>query len=133
MNLARGVGFEPKVKPILLSKRIYEFLVSNGAACLRDIYEALDENPHNVDQCLRRLWKRKLILRTRESTFEFEVNRRGRGGATGHVRAINYYAINDAHDLPAGFVEYDERKKDGRSREVESKADRILQFLQNNK
>jgi hypothetical protein len=35
--------------------------------------------------------------------------------------------------LSANFVRYDERRKDGRSSDVESKADRILYYLLNNK
>ena len=68
--LARGVGFEPSVKPELLSKRIFGFLVSNDVSSLRDVYEALEEEPSRVDECLRRLWKRGFVLRTREPSFE---------------------------------------------------------------
>ena len=124
--MAPGVGFEPRVKPELLSSRVYDFLVSNRFVCLRDIYEGLNEEPGRVDQCLRRLWIRGLILRTREPTFEFETNGKGRAGVVGYTRAINYYTVNNGHELPASFVSYDYRKKDGRSRDVESKADRIL-------
>ena len=131
--MARGVGFEPSVKPELLSKRIFGFLVSNGVSSLRDVYEALEEEPNRVDECLRRLWKRGLVLRTREPSFEFETSSRGRAGVTGYTRAINYYAINNGNELPGNFVKYDERKKDGRSRDVESKANGILCYLMNNK
>jgi len=41
--------------------------------------------------------------------------------------------VNSGHELPSRFVQYDERKKDGRSREIESKASRILDFLNKNK
>jgi DNA-binding MarR family transcriptional regulator len=132
-NLARGVGFEPSVKPELLSKRIFGFLVSNGVSSLRDVYEALEEEPNRVDECLRRLWKRGLVLRTREPSFEFETRSRGRAGVTGYTRAINYYAINNGNELPGNFVKYNERKEDGRSRDVESKAYEILNYLINNK
>lgn len=131
--LARGVGFEPTVKPNLLARRIYSFLFSHSPACLREIYEALGEDPHNVEQCLRRLWKKELILRTKQAAFEFETNSRGRAGVTGHTRAINYYTVNKGDVLPADFVKYDERKKDGRCRDVESKAYGILNYLIKNK
>jgi hypothetical protein len=127
------VGFEPYVKPELLGERVYDFLVSNGVSSLRDIYEGLEEEPGRVDECLRRLWKRGFVLRTREPSFEFETSSRGRAGVSGYTRAINHYAINDSHELPANFVKYDERKKDGRSRDVESKAYGILNYLINNK
>ena len=75
--------------------RVYNFLLSNGVACLRDVYEALNENPHRVDDRLRRLWIKGLILRTREPTFEFETCHRGRAGSVGHSRAVNYYVVNN--------------------------------------
>lgn len=56
------MGFEPSVKPELLNKRVYDFLLSNGPASLRDVYEALSEESNGVDECLRRLWKRGFIL-----------------------------------------------------------------------
>ena len=113
-----------------LSVRVYNFLSSNGPATLRSVYEALDEEPSNVDDCLRRLWKRSRILRTREPTFEFETDHKGRAGVVGYTRAINHYVVNNGHEIPARFVKYDERKKDGRSREIESKASKILNFLE---
>ena len=93
---------------------------------MRDIYGVLGEEPTGVDECLRRLWKKGVILRTIEPVFEFETSHKGRAGITGYTRAINYYAINNGSELPADFVIYDERKKDGRCRVVESKADGIL-------
>jgi DNA-binding MarR family transcriptional regulator len=129
--LARGVGFERRVKPELLGKRVYGFLVSNGVSSLRDVYDALEEEPNRVDECLRRLWKKGFVLRTREPSFEFETCSRGRAGVSGYTRAINYYGVNNGDELPADFVKYDERKKDGRSRDVESKANRILDYLIN--
>jgi hypothetical protein len=127
------VGFEPSVKPELLSKRVFGFLVSNGVSSLRDVYEGLEEEPNRVDECIRRLWKRGFILRTRESSFEFETSHKGRAGVIGYTRAINYYGVNNGNELPASFVKYDGRKKDGRSRDVESKAYGILNYLINNK
>ena len=78
-----------------LRMKVYNFLLSNGVACLRDVYKALDENPHRVDDRLRRLWIKGLILRTREPTFEFETCHRGRAGSVGHSRAVNYYVVNN--------------------------------------
>jgi len=112
---------------------VYNFLVSNGVASLRDVYEALGEKPSRVDDCLRRLWKKDFVLRTRESTFEFETSSKGRGGIVGFTRAINHYIVNNGHEIPASFVSYENRKKDGRSKDVESKASRILSFLKENK
>ena len=114
-----------------LSVRVYSFLVSNGVASLRDIYKTLGEKPSEVDDCLRRLWKKDFILRTREPTFE--TSSKGRGGIVGFTRAINYYVMNNGHEIPANFVRYEDRKKDSRSRDVESKASKVLSFLKENK
>ena len=127
------MGFERRVKPELLGNRVYGFLVSSGVSSLRDVYEGLEEEPSRVDECLRRLWKRGLILRTREPSFEFETCSRGRAGVSGYTRAINHYAVSDSVELPANFVVYDERKKDGRCKDISSKADEILYYLLNNK
>ena len=103
--MARGAGFERTVErgKLPLRFRVYEFLALNGPACLRDIYEALGESPSNVGDCLRRLWKKGLVLRTREPTFVYEVKCRGREGVVGYTRAINYYAVNDGRELPSKF------------------------------
>jgi len=122
---------EPEQLP--LSLRVYDFLVSNGPATLRNVYEALGEEPSNVDDCLRRLWKKNKILRTREPTFEFTTDPKGRAGIVGYTRAINHYVVNNGHEIPSSYVTYDERKKDGRSREIESKASKIISFLRFNK
>lgn len=79
--------------------------------------------------CLRRLWKNELILRTREPVYEFETCQKGRAGVSCHVRAVNYYVLNNGHEIDSRFVNCDTRKKDGRSREVESKASKVLNFL----
>lgn len=89
--MASGVGFEPGVKPVPLSVRICDFLVSNGASSLRDVYQALAEEPNRVDESLRRLWRTGLILRTREPTFKFETESKGRAGVSAFTRAINLY------------------------------------------
>jgi len=73
-----------------------------------------------------------IILRTREPTFEFETYHKGRAGCVGYNRAINYYVVNNGQEVGSQFVGYEDRKKDGRSREVESKASKILNFLKKN-
>lgn len=105
-----------------LSVKVYNFLLSNSVACLRDVYEALSEKPCRVDDCLRRLWIKGLILRTREPNFEFDTCHRGRAGCVGYNRANNYYVVNDGQEIGSQFVGYEDRKKDGRSRDIESKA-----------
>jgi len=115
-----------------LSFRVYHFLSSNGPASLRKVADGVDEKPDIVCHCLRRLWKKELILRTREPVFRFENHHKGRAGLVGNTRAVNYYVLNDS-DAGAVYVKYDERKKDGRSEGIVSKARRILEFLRENK
>jgi len=113
--------------------RVYDFLLSSGPVTLRNVYAALDEKPCNVGDCLRRLWKKNRVLRTREPSFEFTTCAKGRAGVVGYTRAINHYVVNNGHEIPTSFVSYEDRKKDGRSREVESKASKVLSFLEMNK
>ena len=98
-----------------LSVRVYDFLLSNGVACLRDVYGGLGEKRSRVDHCLRRLWKKNLVLRTREPTYQFEVRHKSRLGLIGNTRAINYYVINNGNEVGSEFVRYEDRKKDGKS------------------
>jgi hypothetical protein len=79
-----------------------------------------------------RLWKKGLILRTRKANYVFESVGRGRAGIAGHTRAINYYAVNSG-ELSAEYARYEDRYRDGRNREVRSKAENILDYLINNK
>lgn len=109
--------------------RVYNFLLSNGVACLRDVYEALNESLHRVDDRLRPSWIKGLILRTRETTFEFETCHRGRAGSVGYARAVNYYVVK-GKEIGSQFVAYEDRKKDGKSRGIPSKASQIVNCLQ---
>jgi hypothetical protein len=115
-----------------LGERVYDFVCSRARVCLRDVYEVLNEDPDKVYNCLKLLWKKGLILRTRKAHFVFETAGKGRAGITGYTRAINYFAVNN-NALPAEYVKYEDRHKDGRSRDVESKAYGILNYLINNK
>ena len=112
-RVARGAGFDLAVDRAL-SVRVLQFLISNGSASLREVAEGIDERADLVGHCLRRLWKKELILRTREPVFNFENCHKGRAGLVGHTRAVNYYVLNDG-DAGAIYVKYDERMKDGRS------------------
>jgi len=116
-----------------LSFRVYNFLSSNGPASLRKVADGVDEKSDLVGHCLRRLWKKELILRTREPVFMFENHHKGRAGLVGNTRAVNYYVVNNGHDVGAQFVKYDERKKDGRSKGIVSKSQLVVDFLKKNK
>jgi hypothetical protein len=87
--------------------------------------------PCRVDDCLRRLWMKDLILRTRKPTFEFEVCHRGRAGSIAHNRTVNYYVVK-GKEIGSQFVGYEDRMKDDRNRDVESKTIKIVNFLKKN-
>ena len=130
-EVARGVGFDSAVSRAL-SVRVLQFLSSNGAASLREVADGVGERVDLVGHCLRRLWKKEFILRTREPVFEFENHHKGRAGLVGNTRAVNYYVLNDG-DAGAIYVKYDERMKDGRSKGIVSKSKLVLDFLKKNK
>jgi DNA-binding MarR family transcriptional regulator len=115
-----------------LSFRVYNFLSSNGPASLRKVADGVDEKSDLVGHCLRRLWKKELILRTREPVFRFENCHNGRAGLVGHTRAVNRYVLNDG-EAGAIYVKYNERMKDGRSKGIVSKSQLVLDFLRKNK
>ena len=126
LNPQNNVSHEPLVL------RVYDFVVSRERVCLRDVYREFGVNPSRVDECLRRLWERDHVRRTKKAFFVYETAGKGRAGIVGHARAINYYAANDGRELSAEYVRYEDRCKDGRSRDVISKANRILNYLINN-
>jgi DNA-binding MarR family transcriptional regulator len=128
--LAPGGGFDRSFRPPI-SLRIVDFLRSRTSCSLRDLYEALEETPEHVGECLDRLWLRGLILRTKQASYVFETANKGRGGVFGYTRAFNRYALNDGRDLPSDFVKYEDRYKDGRNLGFESKASKVLTFLKN--
>jgi len=57
---------------------------------------------------------------------------RGRNGLVSHTRAVNYYGFNDG-SLGFDFVEYEDKMMDGRDKCIESKANKILKFLRENR
>jgi len=130
-KVARGAGFDSAVSRAL-SVKVLQFLNSNGVASLREVADGIGERVDLVGHCLRRLWKKELILRTREPVFKFENCHKGRAGLVGHTRAVNYYVLNDG-DAGAIYVMYDERMKDGRSKGIVSKSRLVLDFLKKNK
>ena len=129
-EVARGAGFDLAVDRAL-SVRVLQFLSSKKAASLREVADGVGERCDLVGHCLRRLWKKEVILRTREPVFRFENCHKDRAGLVGHTRAVNYYVLNDG-DAGAVYVKYDERMKDGRSKGIVSKSRLVLDFLKKN-
>ena len=112
-----------------LSIRVHDFIENNGRVSLRDVYRGLDEKPERVSDHVRRLWRRGFLLRTRNPVYVFNTKGKGRAGVVGNTRAIYYYAVNNGVELPASFIDYKDRSKDGRNKEIESRAQKIIQFL----
>ena len=109
---------------------ILDALETHGPMSVREICAATNEtNDHRVRMILRRLWKKEVILSTKQPVFMRETILKGRNGTVTHTRSVNYYGLND-FELSAEFVTYDEKMMDGRDKQVESKAQRILKFLQ---
>jgi hypothetical protein len=107
---------------------ILDVLRSHGPLSVREICAAMNEsNDHRVRMILRRLWKKEVILRTKQPVFMREKILKGRNGSVTHTRSVNYYGLND-FELSAEFVTYDEKMMDGRDKQVESKAQKILKL-----
>ncbi len=130
--LVAGDGFKSSIEPVL-RVRILVLLQVNGPLSLREICSELNmRDDHRVGFIIKRLWKKRLVLRTKQPVFLCERVLRGRSGGVNHVRAVNYYAFNDGK-LGYEFVFWEDKIKDGRDKDVESKASRILRFLEENK
>jgi len=71
---SRGAGFDSAVSRAL-SFRVLQFLNSSGTASPREVADGVDEKSDLVGHCLRRLWKKELILRTREPRAQ-SINQR---------------------------------------------------------
>lgn len=127
MNPRLNLEINQSSEPLVL--RVYDFVVSRDKVRLREVYEHFKVDSGRADTCLERLWKRSYVLRTQKAFYVFETAGKGRAGIVGHTCAINYYMANDGREVPAGFVKYDERYKDGKSQGVESKAQKIVDYL----
>jgi len=131
--LVAGSRFEREVKPVRLREIILDLLQVAGPLSVRQICLELNErNDHRVRMILKRLWRKGMVLRTKQPIFLKEKINRGRNGLVNHVRAVNFYGFNNGK-LGYEFVEYENKMKDGRDKGIESKATRILIFLKENK
>ena len=125
--MARGAGFDSAVDRAL-SVRVFHFLSSKKSASLREVVDGVGEKCNLFGHCLRRLWKKEVILRTRGPVYRFELCHKGKAGLVGNTRAVNYYVLN-VGEAGAIYVKYDERMKDGRSKGIVSKSKLVLDFL----
>ena len=80
----------------LSSCDVLDLLHDKGALSVREICSKLKEgNDHKVRMVLRRLWNKRIVLRTKKPVFLSEKVHRGRAGSVYNTRAVNYYAFND--------------------------------------
>ena len=119
-----------RTRPAPLSSRLLEFL-TDGPLSLRDLTERVGGSGR-ISACLKRLWKKGLILRTRQPVFIRNSVHKGAAGVVVNTRAVNYYALIDDPRINSDFVPFSEKKKDGRDLGIKSKAKRILEFLKQN-
>ena len=84
------VGFELRSRPGSLASRVLR-LLEDGPLSLRDLVERIgDHNAESVYSCLKRLWRRGLIVRTRRPVVLRNAVRKGPAGVVFNVRAVNY-------------------------------------------
>ena len=130
--MVAGSRFEQGFKPVL-REIILDLLRVKGPLSVREVcFELNESNDHRVRMILKRLWKKRLVLRTKQPVFLKEKIFRGRSGVMNHTRAVNFYGFNDGK-LSYEFVEYEEKVMDGRDKCIESKASKILSFLKMNR
>ena len=69
-----------------MSERIIGELQVEGPLSVRDLCQDLDEeNDYRVRMTLRRLWKKEIILRTKQPFIVNERVHRGRKGSVNHT------------------------------------------------
>jgi len=126
-------GFDRPSRPGSLASRVLRFL-EDGPLSLRDLVVRVgDRDAESVYSCLKRLWRRGLVVRTRRPVFLRNAVRRGAAGVVFNTRAVNYYALSGDPRADSRFVSFDGRPVDGRNKGVKSKARMILEFLEENK
>jgi len=130
--LVAGSRFEQGFKPVL-REIILDLLRVKGPLSVREVcFELNESNDHRVRMILKRLWKKRFILRTKQPVFLKEKIFRGRSGVMNHTRAVNFYGFND-DKLSYELVQYENKMMDGRDKCIESKASKILNFLKMNR
>lgn len=110
-------------------------LADHKPKSLRDVVEATMLNTGSAYNVLYRSWKRGLILRTKMPLYRYEKVFRGRAGMSGTTRPYHLYVLR-----PEGmdsvrvdgleFVAYAKKYLDARGGGSKSKAQMILDFLE---
>lgn len=117
-------------------EKILSLLRKKGPMSHREIVEYTGFSDPAVWSCLRRYWRKGLILRTEEPIRESFQSFHGRLGLKRNLRSYHLYALRpgDEDSLIVGgkrFVAYDKGRLDKGS--GKSKAQRILDFLNENR
>ena len=104
----------------------------------RDLVKRTGLSDAAVWSVLYRSWKKGLVLRTRKPECEYERVFKGRAGMSGAMRPYHLYVLRpegkDSHRIGGyEFVKYDEKFLDARGGGRISKAQRILDFLKENR
>ena len=85
---AKGLDFVSKP----LSNMILDFLEQEPRS-FREIQIRFDSRGRRtIETCLKRLWKKGLLLRTKKPTYIRNKIFKGRNGILWNTRAVNYYA-----------------------------------------
>jgi DNA-binding Lrp family transcriptional regulator len=117
--------------------RILAVLSDGKAKSTREIAKLTGLSRGATENALRRLWERKMILRTKAPIFEDEKIFKGRAGIKRNTRPYHMYIfqpnkkITDLADN-LEFVQYDKKYLDARGGGAKSKATKVLEFLEKN-
>jgi hypothetical protein len=113
-------------------------LGDHGPKSLREVVAATGLGQSAACNALIRCWKRGLILRTKNAIYEYERIFKGRGGMSGTTRPYHLYVLkpegmDSLHIDGNQFVRYAREHLDVRGGGSKSKAQLILEFVEEHK
>ena len=114
--------------------KVLAVLSDGKPRCAREIVKLTALSDGAADNALRRLWKRKLIQRTKVPISKNERIFKGRAGVSRNTRSYHMYILypNSQNSIRVNgfeFVQYDETFLDARGGEREAKLKLFLIFL----
>lgn len=118
--------------------RVAAILSDGKPRCSREIAKIAGLSNGAAENALRRLWKRKLVQRTKSPIFENERVFKGRAGVSRNTRPYHLYiltmGVQDSIRVEGReFVSYNKKYLDARGGGKRSKAKIIIEFLEKNK
>ncbi|MFQ6077456.1 MAG: hypothetical protein ACE5Z5_15230, partial [Candidatus Bathyarchaeia archaeon] len=104
----------------------------------RELVEETGSSRSQVYSCLFRCWRRGLVLRTEKTVYEHERVFKGRAGVSSHTRPYHLYllrpeGLDSAVVEGRRYVSYSKEHLDPRGGGKTSKAQRVLDFLRENR